>query len=317
MENRSHALAAGIFVLVLSFAAAFAVWWLGQSSDDVDRYVLETRRNVTGLNVQAAVRYRGIRAGKVERIETDPADPRVIQVYVTLDSRFKLTRAATAQLGYQGVTGLAYIQIEDDRSVPERLEGKGGDLPRIALKPTLFDSLGDKVGDIVAQVSTVATRLATVLDEKNARNLARSLENMAAGSEAMKELPAVMASLRQAVSPANLQRLNQILAHVEKTAGQGAPLAAEMRETVRAMTALAQKLDRVAGQGELAGEELAAATLPRASVLMREAAQNARQLNQLLERLESNPQMLIFGNDAGRPGPGEAGFAAPGTKEEK
>jgi phospholipid/cholesterol/gamma-HCH transport system substrate-binding protein len=74
MENRAHALAAGIFTILLGIAAAIAIWWLGQSDDATTSYLLETRRNVTGLNVQAQVRYRGIRAGKVESIEPDQKD---------------------------------------------------------------------------------------------------------------------------------------------------------------------------------------------------------------------------------------------------
>jgi phospholipid/cholesterol/gamma-HCH transport system substrate-binding protein len=86
-----------------------------------------------------------------------------------------------------------------------------------------------------------------------------------------------------------------------------------LRELVRSMNALSQKLDRVAAQGDSAGQEVAATTLPRANALMRELSTNARQINQLLENLESNPQMLLFGRDAVKPGPGEAGFAAPGN----
>ena len=78
MENRAHALAAGIFTILLGIAAAIAIWWLGQTDESTTRYVLETRRNVTGLNVQAQVRYRGIRAGKVQAIEPDDGDPRLI-----------------------------------------------------------------------------------------------------------------------------------------------------------------------------------------------------------------------------------------------
>ena len=68
MENKSHALAAGIFTILLGIAAAIGIWWLGQSDESTTNYVLETRRNVTGLNVQAQVRYRGIRVGKVEAL---------------------------------------------------------------------------------------------------------------------------------------------------------------------------------------------------------------------------------------------------------
>lgn len=313
MENRSHALAAGIFTILLALCSALAIWWLGQSDESTTTYVLETRRNVTGLNVQAQVRYRGIRAGKVEAIEPDEADPRVILVRINMNSRFKLTKGSSAQLGYQGVTGLAYVQIEDDGSSAELLTGKDGEPARIALRPTLFDTLGEKAGDIVTQISAVSVRLAKLLDEKNVQNLSRTLDNVATASDGLREMPVVLAAMREALSADNLRRLQQILVQVEKTAGEAAPLTREMRDLVKSMDSMARRVDQLAGS---VGDELASTTLPRANELMRELSASSRQLARLLDGLESNPQMLIFGRGAGTPGPGEAGYSAPARQGE-
>jgi phospholipid/cholesterol/gamma-HCH transport system substrate-binding protein len=313
MENRSHALAAGIFTILLALCSALAIWWLGQSDESTTTYVLETRRNVTGLNVQAQVRYRGIRAGKVEAIEPDEADPRVILVRINMNSRFKLTKGSSAQLGYQGVTGLAYVQIEDDGSSAELLAGKDGEPARIQLRPTLFDTLGEKAGDIVTQISAVSVRLAKLLDEKNVQNLSRTLDNVATASDGLREMPVVLAAMREALSADNLRRLQQILVQVEKTAGEAAPLTREMRDLVKSMDSMARRVDQLAGS---VGDELASTTLPRANELMRELSASSRQLARLLDGLESNPQMLIFGRGAGTPGPGEAGYSAPARQGE-
>jgi phospholipid/cholesterol/gamma-HCH transport system substrate-binding protein len=313
MENRSHALAAGIFTILLALCSALAIWWLGQSDESTTTYVLETRRNVTGLNVQAQVRYRGIRAGKVEAIEPDEADPRVILVRINMNSRFKLTKGSSAQLGYQGVTGLAYVQIEDDGSSAELLAGKDGEPARIQLRPTLFDTLGEKAGDIVTQISAVSVRLAKLLDEKNVQNLSRTLDNVATASDSLREMPVVLAAMREALSADNLRRLHQILVQVEKTAGEAAPLTREMRDLVKSMDSMARRVDQLAGS---VGDELASTTLPRANELMRELSASSRQLARLLDGLESNPQMLIFGRGAGTPGPGEAGYSAPARQGE-
>ncbi len=308
MENRSHALVAGIFTIIFGIAAAIAIWWLGQSDESTTTYLLETRGNVTGLNVQAQVRYRGIRAGKVAAIEPDDADPRVILVRISVDNRFKLTRGSTAQLGYQGVTGLAYVQIEDNGSSIEPLVGANGALPRIALKPTLLDTLGEKAGDIVSQISVVSLRLGKLLDDKNVQNLSRTLDNLATASDGLREMPAILASVREALSDTNLRSLRQILAHVEKTAGESAPLTVEMRELVKNMNGLSRRFDHLAAG---AGEELTTVTLPQANALMRELATSSRQLSRVLDGLENNPQMLLFGRGAAAPGPGEAGFSVP------
>jgi hypothetical protein len=60
-------------------------------------------------------------------------------------------------------------------------------------------------------------------------------------------MPLIMASLREALSERNLRSLRQILAHVEKTAGEAAPLAVEMREVVKTMGSLAHRVEQVAG----------------------------------------------------------------------
>lgn len=313
MENRSHALAAGIFTILLGLCSALAIWWLGQTDESTTTYVLETRRNVTGLNVQAQVRYRGIRAGKVEAIEPDEADPRVILVRININSRFKLTKGSSAQLGYQGVTGLAYVQIEDDGSSADLLTGKDGEPARMALKPTLFDTLGEKAGDIVTQISAVSLRLAKLLDEKNVQNLSRTLDNVANASDSLREMPVILKSMREALSESNLRNLHQILAHVEKAAGEAAPLTREIRELVKSMDSMSRRVEQLAGS---VGDDLTRETLPRANALMRELTANSRQLSRVLDGLENNPQMLIFGRGPGVPGPGEAGFSAPARQGE-
>jgi len=308
MENRAHAFAAGIFVLLLSMATALAVWFFAGQRESTNTYILETRKNVTGLNIQAQVRYRGIRAGKVVAIEPDAKDPRVIQVTINLDSRYRLTKASTAELGFQGITGLAYVQIEDPGTSSDFLDTGGAEPPRIALRPTLLDSLGEKAGDIVGQVAELSLRLNRVLDDKNMGNLARTLENAAAASEGLRQAPQLIAAMRAALSDNNLKRLEGALTQIEKTAGEAAPLAAETREMVQSMTALSKRLDKFV---DSTGGEVTNATLPQLNELMKAVTLNSRQLSRVLDMLDNNPQALLFGKGAPKPGPGEAGFTAP------
>lgn len=312
MENRSHALAAGIFVILLGLAAVFAVWRFGQRADTYDSYLLTTQRNVTGLNIEGTVRYRGIRAGKVESIDQDPKDPRTLLVRINLDSRFRLTDKTTAELGYQGITGLAYVQLEEAGEGGRPLAAQGEEPPRIAIKATLLDTLGEQAGDIASQVGEITARLNSLLDQKNVANFSRTLSNMADASEGLKQAPQVIAGLREALSESNLKRLHHILVHLEKTLGEAAPLTAEMRTMVHSMTALSTRLDHTLGD---AGARMTASTLPQIDALVRDLGANSRQLSRLMETLDAQPQALIFGKGAPPPGPGEAGFSAPAPME--
>lgn len=313
MENRAHALVAGLFVLLLGLGAGFAVWWLGYNKGEVNHYVLEARQNVTGLNLQAQVRYRGIRSGRVEAIDLDPADRRVILVRISLDARYPLTAGTTARLNTQGLTGIAYVQLEDDGSRPEPLAGKEGQVPRIALKPTLLDTLGSQAGDIASQTNLVMSRLSELLNDGNVRNLSRSVENLALLSDALresaKELPASVAALQRALSGANIEKLSATLDHLERTTAETGPLVREIRDTMKSMSGLVARLDTLVGD---VGGDLTAETLPRANDLLDELTASSRRMTRLMDTLERNPQSLVFGRSRAAPGPGEAGFVIPG-----
>lgn len=59
MENKSHALAAGIFVIVVTALLAGLAIWLTRDNANYDLYELTTSDGVSGLQPQAAVRYKG------------------------------------------------------------------------------------------------------------------------------------------------------------------------------------------------------------------------------------------------------------------
>ena len=318
MENRSHALIAGLFTIVLLLGAVLALWWLGGTRDQTYTYILETRGSVTGLNLEAQVRYRGIRAGKVKDIRSDPLDPATLLVEITLGRQYRLTDRTLAKLNYQGITGIAYVMLEEGpegQGAGKPLAAEDADPPRLQIQPGLLEKLGDKAGDISVQVAELSLRLNRLLDERNLQNLQRSLDNLATASDSLKALPTIMTSLRTALSDANLGRLNALLVHLEKTAGEAAPLTAEARALVATMHTLAQRFDGLTATVGGVGERLNAETLPRAESLMRDMAAATRRLDRLIDTLNDTPQAVLFGNAPAKPGPGEAGFVPPAVKE--
>ena len=99
MEDKAYALAAGLFTLLLGASVILAAMWFSGRTQAQDTYVLESRFPVTGLNLQAPVRFRGVDVGKVEAIEFGASDPRLILIRVTVRSDLPVTRGTYAQLG--------------------------------------------------------------------------------------------------------------------------------------------------------------------------------------------------------------------------
>ncbi len=312
MENRAHALLAGLFTLLFLLLATLALWWLSGAREPTHTYLLETRGSVTGLNIQAPVRYRGIRAGKVIDIAPDDEDPALLLVEITLGRQYVLTDRTIAKLNYQGVTGLAYVMLEDGRAGGGRpLDTKGPLPPRLKIQPGLLNTLNDRAGDIANQFADLGQRLNRLFDERNLQNAAQALDNLAVASGGLKELPEVAAALRNALSDANLKRLQTLLVHLEKAAGEAAPLTAEARALVANLDSLAQRVDKLAAAAGGIGERVSDETLPRVDKLLTDLAVATRRLDRLLDTLGDNPQAVIFGPATARPGPGEAGFAPP------
>ena len=73
-------------------------------------------------------------------------------------------------------------------------------------------------------------------------------------------------------------------------------------------------VDRLAdGTGALshAADSFGNATLPRINRVAEDVSRAARQLGRTANGIHDQPQSLIFGGGAVRPGPGETGFVAP------
>ena len=92
MENRAHALAVGLFILVLGAAILFSLLWFRGSHAQRDMHIIVARTSVSGLSTQAVVKLRGVEVGSVESVAFDPADPRQILIRVAIDMRRFLLR---------------------------------------------------------------------------------------------------------------------------------------------------------------------------------------------------------------------------------
>lgn len=120
MENKSHALAAGIFVLVVAAMLAGLAIWLTRDNANYEQYELSTRDGVSGLQPQATVRYKGVAVGKVTRIGFDPQVSGNVLIRIAVNEQAPISPTTFAVLGYQGVTGLAHVQLDDaEKPYPE------------------------------------------------------------------------------------------------------------------------------------------------------------------------------------------------------
>jgi phospholipid/cholesterol/gamma-HCH transport system substrate-binding protein len=300
MENRAHALAAGLFVIFLAGAAAVAAMWFTGGTSARDKYLLVSNSPVTGLNPQAMVRYRGVSVGKVENIQLDPEDSHTILIRIAVDRSLPLTKNAYAQLGYQGLTGLAFVQLNDEGGETERLKTDSDDPARILLRPSALDSITNSGQRLLGNANVLIERLNLLLDDQNRERFAHILENT----------EGVTGRLRGVVG--------QLEPGLRKLPGLAADASSLLRHTDQLIVDLNQMTTRINQGGAVDSLSQTAGELTETMQKLREVtdgiARNSRSVDRVLLQLEEQPRSLLFGRSPPPPGPGEDGFVPPGNK---
>lgn len=315
MENRAYALAAGLFTLLLGAALIAVVLWMRGESVPLDRYVLHTRGNVSGLNIQAPVRFRGVEVGKVDSIRFDAEDPRVILVDIAVRSGTPLTRGVFGQLAAQGVTGLSYVQLNDDGSSRELRDPSDAAQARIELRPSFFDRVSESGEQLVLRIAAVTQQLEQWLGEDNRR---ATMQTLAALEQAARQF----GSLAESAKP-GMQAMPRLAAQAGETLRRADVALADLSELAGLLGKRSGAIDRIAVSAERIGASVADAaaagislssaanreTIPRLNTLLDEIARSSRSLERLLEDLSANPASIVFGRAPLAPGPGEPGFS--------
>ncbi|MFZ2296113.1 MAG: MlaD family protein, partial [Polaromonas sp.] len=184
MENKSHALIAGTFVVLVTALLALLAVWLTRDRTERHLYEMSTGEIISGLQPQAAVRFRGVSVGKVERIGFDSKVKGNVLIRVSIDRNAPITKSTFATVASQGVTGLTFIQLDDIDESAERLPPNDEDPPRIPIKPGGLDKLLKQGEVIFNQAGQAATRLNQLLSDENQKAVTAAVTQLgeAAGS---------------------------------------------------------------------------------------------------------------------------------------
>lgn len=318
MENKAYTFLAGLFALLLGAALAIGFWWLGGSHHAETEYEILSVYPITGLNPQAAVRYRGVDIGRVRTIGFDKADARAIIIRIKVDSDIPMTQGTYAKLMAQGLTGLSYIELDDTGKDQRPLDNH-----RIPLRESDIRQLMNSGQEILNKANLLLDKtdrlmktLNVLLDEQNMQKIQHIIGNM---EQASAELAPLLRSshavtekvgkLADQIHPHELsdalQAIRAASASVKDTADTARPTIVKLRQSLDEFERIGRHIEQVSAE---LGSSLNGDTLPRVNELTQQLHEDAASLNRLINTLEQNPQSLIYGKPQPAPGPGEKGF---------
>lgn len=316
MENRSHALMTGFFTIALLVAAVLGGMWLNRDTVEWVPYQIATTQSIPGLNPQAAVRYRGLEVGKVEDISFDQAVSGRIVIRLLVDPETPVTSSTFASLGYQGVTGIAFIQLDDEKTGSPRLKTDDERVAVIPLRPGFLDQLEKRGLVILEKTEELMTRADDMLSPKNQETMLAAFKDISATAKAYGDIPRqlepTLARMPELTRKAeqSLASFNELSTSATAMTRNFDQLATTLQAPDGPITRLNTTVDRVGGSLEAVTSELELQTLPHLAAMADEARTSLRAVRRTATSLTDRPQSILFGAQEGEPGPGEPGFNA-------
>jgi phospholipid/cholesterol/gamma-HCH transport system substrate-binding protein len=312
MENKSHALAAGVFVVVVAAMLVGLAMWLLRDSTNTITYEMFSDAAVTGLQPQASVQFKGVAIGKVTDISFDPEHRGRVRVRIAVSPNAPITQSTYATLTFQGVTGLTFVQLDDPGGSSEPpAPGPNGSLPRIPLRGNAIGQLTDRAGELMDKVEQATDSINQMLGGNNQAALATALKEIGDAAKSLDHLAANTDKTIQtqlgpggADVPALVRQATGTLKSLQGASDQA-------HETLDQLNAAAADLHHGMDALNDSVTTVNTTTLPRIQGLADDTGRTLRRFDHVLDTFDENPQLLIYGSGAPAPGPGEPGFTAP------
>jgi phospholipid/cholesterol/gamma-HCH transport system substrate-binding protein len=300
----------GAFVLALSAVLVAGVLWLasgGAWQTHYDVYQAVEEESVAGLNLNAPVKYNGVDVGKVQAIELDHANPKIVHLFFAIKRGTPVKKDTIAILKTQGLTGIAYVELSGGSLASPLLRTtEAAPYPVIQTAPSLSARLENVLSSVLAKLDDTSNNINAIL----------SKENQAAFRSTLADVAAIAHTIA-----ARKDRIDTSLVDAATT----------LKNTAKASTkvdSLADRIGRAADAVEKMGTEVSktsisagaavdgvgadvkrfsAETLPELERLLGELSSLSSSLRLLTDQTRRDPRGLIFGHKPGPDGPGESG----------
>ncbi|MBV8782672.1 MAG: MCE family protein [Gammaproteobacteria bacterium] len=301
MEREANYAAVGAFVVLIGLATAVFVYWYSDSREhrDYHRYEIYFTGSVSGLDKGAAVRYLGVGVGRVFDMRIDPRDSARVEVIVDIDTSTPISEHTVAELQLQGVTGLLYIDLMDDRdnkrAAAPAVEGLR--YPVIRSAPSRFDVFLSSLPELVADANQVVQRAGKLLSDANLAAVSSSLNNI---QSATRGLPQTMHDLNSLVSELRgaTQELSASARSAHRTLDAIGPdvqaATARLHQVADHLATATNQLEQIVAENRQDIRAFARDGLPEIERFVREGRAAAEDIRALSQSLRENPAQLIY-----------------------
>ena len=299
MERDAKYAAVAAFALLAIAAAVAFVWWYSGRGDrrDFTRYEIYFDGSVSGLSRGSPVRYLGVDVGRVRNLAVERENASRVRVIAEIDSEAPITGATEARLGLLGLTGLLYIDLQQDAARdPKRALDPGRNYPVIPSRKGDIEATVEKLPDLLGRAAGVVERLEELLSDRNLESVSATLANVKSASEQLpgitREAAALATELRGTSAEA-AALAKQLRGLADRSAPQIEASLAGVRTTAEKLGRTADSLDRIVAGNEASLARFTGRGLADLEALVADLRATSDEIRTLAQGLRDRPSSLV------------------------
>jgi len=296
----SNHLKVGIVVsAALAFFVVFSIWLSGkQGGEDSENYSMFFHKDVSGLMLGGPVYYLGVEVGNVTRMDIITGDPMSVRIDIEVLGSTPVDTGTSASLAYQGITGVAVINLVGDPGMNLPLKTPPGkDYPVIEVRDSGLIALLSGAPLMMEKVNKLLDDAGRLMGGNNPDLLSGALENIESLTRALKDKQQSFASLPDSLM-ATLQDVQATLLELRSVAIDVRPglneILQNLEETSARMASLIARMDEWAGSNSADMNEFLSNGLGQVPDLVSDARDALREMEKLLKEIRENPSVLLY-----------------------
>jgi phospholipid/cholesterol/gamma-HCH transport system substrate-binding protein len=277
METKANFVLLGAATLIGAMLIMLFAVFLADSEfrRGYDEYDVVFDDPVRGLAEGGEVRFNGIKVGEVQSLRIDPENTNRVIGRIRVSAAIPVRENSRAQLEPIGLTGITLIQLSAGTVDSPLLQQPafGGGPPQIQGAGSQIDIIVERGQDVVVRASEAMASVRDLLTPENIERVTHIIENLEAVSGRLARQGSVID--RSAVA------VGQMGNAAESVGG----LAEQMREDL-------ESLDEAIADLRVASNSAADNTLPEITLAAEEIRRASAALARLAEQWEANPSIL-------------------------
>ncbi len=298
MDRNTNYVVVGAFVLlVIGMAVSFIYWYTDQKDKRTyQRYEIYYDGTVSGLTAGSPVRYLGVDVGKVARIMLDPKNRKRVEVIADIEEAAPIDTRTLALLSLQGVTGLLFIDLEEDpKATSNGPLPMGERYPVIRSAPSDLDLFLRSLPALANHAIDLVDHMDQVFSDENVKNFNAVLANTRVASDK---------------APVLVHEIEDLVANLRHTSDQVDTAAADfdavtndadiktslanIRRISESLASASDRLNQFVTQNGPALSRFTGQGLPELERLLHESRAAVRDIRDLSRSLQQNPGELLY-----------------------